>query len=161
MLKEKTKAPDFKLLDTEENEISLSDFLGKKVVLYFYPKDNTPGWTKQACVFAGVYDIFEEKNVIVIGVSKDSVKSHKKFKEKNKLPFILLSDKDGEVVKAYDVWNEKKIFGKSSLVKKIDKFNDINLCLSTEEKHKIYKYFEKDIINLERLINQDLSHWKY
>jgi len=112
MLKEKTKAPDFRLLDTEENEISLSDFLGKKVVLYFYPKDNTPGWTKQACVFAGVYDIFEEKNVIVIGVSKDSVKSHKKFKEKNKLPFILLSDKDGEVVKAYDVWNEKKIFGK-------------------------------------------------
>ncbi|MBO7737808.1 MAG: thioredoxin-dependent thiol peroxidase, partial [Clostridia bacterium] len=112
MLTVGTKAPDFTLLDKEGNTVSLSDFFGKKIVLYFYPKDNTPGCTKQACAFASAYDDFKSKDVTVIGISKDSVASHKKFAEKYSLPFVLLSDPELVAIKAYDVWQEKKMCGK-------------------------------------------------
>ncbi len=114
MLKEGMKAPDFTLPDKDGNMVSLSDFTGKKVVLYFYPKDNTTGCTRQACAFAVVYDVYRANDVPVIGISKDSVKSHKGFADKNNLPFILLSDPEMEVIKAYDVWQEKKMYGKTS-----------------------------------------------
>ncbi len=114
MLNIGTQAPDFTLNDKDGNPVSLSDFLGKKVVLYFYPKDNTPGCTRQACAFAGAYNIFREKGVEVIGISKDSVASHGKFAEKYNLPFILLSDPDLTAIKAYGVWQEKKLYGKVS-----------------------------------------------
>ncbi len=109
------KAPDFTLNDKNGNKVSLSSFLGKKVVLYFYPKDNTPGCTKQACAFADAYKQFEELQTVVIGISKDSVNSHLKFAEKYNLPFVLLSDPDLEAIKAYDVWQEKKMCGKVSM----------------------------------------------
>ena len=112
MLTVGNKAPDFTLNDKNGNAVSLSDFLGKKVVLYFYPKDNTPGCTRQACAFAGAYAAFKEKNVEVIGVSRDSVASHVKFAEKYNLPFVLLSDPELVAIKAYDVWQEKKMCGK-------------------------------------------------
>ena len=115
MLEVGTKAPDFTLRDKEGNEIKLSDFLGKKVVLYFYPKDNTPGCTRQACAFAGAYQGFLDKNVEVIGISRDSVASHQKFAEKYGLPFVLLSDPELVAIKAYDVWQEKKMCGKVSM----------------------------------------------
>ena len=108
------KAPDFTLNDQNGHPVSLSDFLGKKVVLYFYPKDNTPGCTRQACAFAGAYGAFHEKGVEVIGISKDSVASHVKFAEKYNLPFVLLSDPDLIAIKAYGVWQEKKLYGKVS-----------------------------------------------
>lgn len=114
MLEIGMKAPDFALNDKDGNKVSLSDFLGKKVVLYFYPKDNTPGCTRQACAFAGAYKEFKEKNVEVIGISRDSVASHVKFAEKHNLPFILLSDPELEAIKAYGVWQEKKLYGKLS-----------------------------------------------
>ena len=109
------KAPDFTLPDKDGNQVSLSDFKGKKVVLYFYPKDNTPGCTRQACAFAQNYSAFEEKGVVVIGVSKDSVASHVKFAEKHQLPFILLSDPELVAIQGYDVWKEKKLYGKVSM----------------------------------------------
>lgn len=112
MLEEKTKAPDFTLPDKDGNMVSLSDFLGKKVVLYFYPKDNTSGCTKQACAFAASYEDFKNKDVVVIGISKDSVVSHEKFAQKHALPFILLSDTDLVAIQSYDVWKEKKLYGK-------------------------------------------------
>ena len=112
MLEIGMKAPEFTLHDKDGNSVSLSDFLGKKVVLYFYPKDNTPGCTRQACAFAGLYGEFEKKGVQVIGVSKDSVASHVKFAEKYGLPFVLLSDTELEAIKAYGVWQEKKLCGK-------------------------------------------------
>ena len=115
MLEIGMKAPLFTLSDQEGNEVSLSDFAGKKVVLYFYPKDNTPGCTRQACAFAGAYEAFKSKDVVVIGVSKDSVASHKKFAEKYDLPFILLADPELQAIKAYDVWQEKKLYGKVSM----------------------------------------------
>lgn len=115
MLEAGMKAPQFTLQDKDGNEVSLSDFLGKKVVLYFYPKDNTPGCTKQACNFAEQYPVFEEKDIVVIGISKDSIKSHQRFAEKYSLPFILLSDPELEVIHAYDVWKEKKMYGKVSM----------------------------------------------
>ncbi len=115
MLEKGTKAPEFILKDKDGNEVALSDFAGKRVVLYFYPKDNTPGCTKQACGFAGMYDEFIELDVPVIGVSKDSSASHQRFVDKYNLPFILLSDTELEVIKAYDVWKEKKLYGKTSL----------------------------------------------
>ena len=95
--------------------ISLADFRGKKVVLYFYPKDSTPGCTREACAFAGAYEGFKQKDIAVIGVSKDSQTSHQKFAEKYNLPFILVSDPELEAIKAYDVWQEKKLYGKVSL----------------------------------------------
>ncbi len=115
MIQEGTKAPNFTLSDKDGNAVSLSDFLGKKVVLYFYPKDNTPGCTRQACAFAGAYQRFKQKDVAVIGISKDSVASHQKFAEKYDLPFILLSDPQGEVIGEYGVWKEKTMFGKTAL----------------------------------------------
>ena len=115
MLEVGMKAPNFTLADKEGNAISLSDFIGKRVVLYFYPKDNTPGCTRQACAFAEAYNGFKEKDVAVIGVSKDSVASHKRFAEKYNLPFILLSDPELIAVNAYGVWQEKKMCGKTSM----------------------------------------------
>lgn len=115
MLKIGEKAPAFTLSDKDGNKVALSDFLGKKVVLYFYPKDNTPGCTRQACAFAAAYEGFKQKNVEVIGISKDSVASHVKFAEKHGLPFILLSDPELEAIKAYGVWQEKKLCGKVSM----------------------------------------------
>ena len=112
MLEVGTKAPDFALLDKNENLIKLSDFLGKKIVLYFYPKDNTPGCTRHACAFAQSFDAFKKLDVVVIGISKDSVASHLKFADKHALPFILLSDPELQAIQAYDVWKEKKIAGK-------------------------------------------------
>ena len=109
------KAPDFTLCDKNGSPVSLSDFLGKKVVVYFYPKDNTPGCTRQACAFAGAYQEFKSKNVEVIGISKDSVSSHVKFAEKYDLPFVLLSDPELAAIKAYGVWQEKKNYGKISM----------------------------------------------
>ena len=114
MLKEGTKAPDFALADKDGNIVKLEDFAGKKLVLYFYPKDNTPGCTRQACAFASLYDGFKEKDVAVVGISKDSTASHQKFAEKYDLPFVLLSDPELEAIKAYDVWQEKKMYGKVS-----------------------------------------------
>lgn len=110
-----TQAPDFTLFDKNGNAVSLSDFLGKRVVLYFYPKDNTPGCTRQACAFAGAYKEFEARDVVVIGISRDSVASHQKFAEKYELPFILLSDPDRVAIEAYGVWQEKKNYGKVSM----------------------------------------------
>ena len=109
------KAPDFTLPDQNGTPVSLSDFRGKKVVLYFYPKDNTPGCSRQACAFAAAYEGFRAKNVAVIGVSKDSVSSHVKFAEKYNLPFRLLSDPDRVAIEAYGVWQEKKQCGKVSM----------------------------------------------
>ena len=115
MLELNTKAPDFTLTDKDGRQVSLSDFLGRKVVLYFYPKDNTPGCTRQACAFASAYAEFEQLGVTVIGISKDSVASHIRFAEKYNLPFVLLSDPDLQAIKAYDVWQEKKMCGKVSM----------------------------------------------
>lgn len=115
MLEVGTKAPDFTLPDKNGNPVSLSDFAGKRVVLYFYPRDNTPGCTRQACAFAQNYDVFKELGVEVIGVSKDSAASHEKFAAKYELPFILLSDSELTVLQAYDVWKEKKQYGKVSM----------------------------------------------
>ncbi len=106
------KAPDFTLCDKDGKTVSLSDFKGKKVILYFYPKDNTPGCTRQACAFGGAYAEFKNKNADVIGISRDSVASHVKFAEKHNLPFVLLSDPELEAIKAYGVWQEKKMCGK-------------------------------------------------
>jgi len=115
MLKVGDKAPDFALNDKDGNKRALSEFLGKKVILYFYPKDNTPGCTRQACAFAENYSEFKAKGVEVIGISKDSVASHVKFAEKYGLSFVLLSDPELEAIKAYDVWQEKKMCGKVSM----------------------------------------------
>ncbi|MBQ3192328.1 MAG: thioredoxin-dependent thiol peroxidase [Oscillospiraceae bacterium] len=115
MLENGIKAPDFTMNDKDGNSVSLSDFLGKKVVLYFYPKDNTPGCTRQACAFAAAYEGFKAKDVVVIGISKDSVASHQKFSQKYDLPFILLSDPELKVIQAYGVWQEKKLYGKVSM----------------------------------------------
>ena len=115
MLEIGTKAPDFTLPDQNGEEHSLSDYRGKKVILYFYPKDNTAGCTKQACGFADRYPLFKEKDAVILGVSKDSIASHKKFEEKYGLPFTLLSDTGLDVIKAYDVWKEKNNYGKISM----------------------------------------------
>ncbi|AVD35013.1 thioredoxin-dependent thiol peroxidase [Clostridioides difficile] len=115
MLSIGTRAPEFTLEDKDGNKVSMSDFKGKKVVVYFYPKDNTPGCTRQACAFRNAYDGFKKEDVQVIGISKDSIKSHQKFAEKHELPFILLSDPDLVAIKAFDVWKEKKMYGKTAL----------------------------------------------
>lgn len=136
MLEVNTQAIDFTLPDENGKEVTLSSFLGRKVVIYFYPKDNTPGCTKQACAFRNTFDEFEQENVVVIGISKDSVKSHKNFKEKYQLPFILLSDVNHEVIEKYDCWKEKKLYGKTYM----------GITRSTyvlDENGKIIKTFEK------------------
>ena len=115
MLEVGTKAPDFKLQDQNGEERKLSDYKGKKVILYFYPKDNTSGCTKQACNFGELMPQFTEKGAVILGVSKDSVASHKKFEEKFGLPFTLLSDPERKVIELYDVWKEKKNYGKITM----------------------------------------------
>ena len=115
MLEIGTKAPDFTLPDQNGVQRSLADFRGQKVILYFYPKDMTAGCTKQACTFGELYPQFREKGAVVLGVSKDTVASHKKFEEKYGLPFTLLSDTETAVIRAYDVWKEKKNYGKVSM----------------------------------------------
>ena len=115
MLEVGMKAPAFTVPDQNGNSVSLSDFAGKKVVLYFYPKDNTPGCTRQACAFAQNYAQFQAKDVMVIGISKDSTASHLKFAQKYELPFVLLSDPERQAIEAYGVWQEKKLYGKVSM----------------------------------------------
>ncbi len=115
MLQAGMKAPEFTLNDQHGAEVRLSDYMGKKVVLYFYPKDNTPGCTRQACAFAESYAAFKSQDVAVIGVSKDSVASHIKFAQKFDLPFVLLADPELQAIQAYDVWQEKKMYGKTSM----------------------------------------------
>ena len=115
MLEVGTKAPDFTLPDQNGKEHSLKEYLGRKVILYFYPKDNTSGCTKQACGFSERYPQFTEKGAVVLGVSKDTVESHKKFEEKYGLAFTLLADPERKVIEAYDVWKEKKNYGKVTM----------------------------------------------
>ena len=136
MLKIGDKAPLFTLPDKDGNPVSLADFLGKKVVLYFYPKDNTPGCTRQACAFSGLYGEFQKRGIEVIGVSRDSTASHTKFAEKHGLNFILLSDTELQVIKAYDVWQEKKLYGKVS-------FGVIRTTFIIDEEGKIAKVMPK------------------
>ncbi|WP_308682789.1 peroxiredoxin [Stomatobaculum longum] len=115
MLANGTKAPDFTLPDQNGQPRKLSEYLGQRVILYFYPRDMTAGCTKQACAFAELYPQFREKGAAVLGISKDSVASHKKFEEKYGLPFVLLSDPEKTVIQAYDVWKEKKMYGRVSM----------------------------------------------
>jgi len=112
MLQEGNKAPDFKLKDQNEKEISLSDYKGKNVILYFYPKDNTSGCTAEACSFRDDFPKFKKVETVILGVSPDSVESHKKFAKKYNLNFSLLADEDKEVIKKYDVWKEKSMYGR-------------------------------------------------
>ena len=114
MLNVGDKAPDFALQSQSGETVRLSDFRGTRVVLYFYPKDNTPGCTRQACAFAGAYEAFREKGALVIGISRDSTASHARFAEKHSLPFTLLSDPDRLAIEPYGVWQEKKLYGKVS-----------------------------------------------
>ncbi len=136
MLEVGTKAPDFTLPDQNGNVHSLSDYRGKKVILYFYPKDNTPGCTKQACGFAERYPKFTEKGAVVLGISKDSVASHKKFEEKYGLPFTLLADPELVAIQAYDVWQEKKNYGKTYM-------GVVRTTYLIDENGKIVKAFDK------------------
>lgn len=136
MLEIGTKAPDFTLPDQNGNMHSLSEYRGKKVILYFYPKDNTAGCTKQACGFAERYPQFTEKGAVVLGVSKDSVASHKKFEEKYGLPFTLLADPELAAIQAYDVWQEKKNYGKTYM-------GVVRTTYLIDEKGKIAKAFDK------------------
>ena len=115
MLKEGDKIPAFSVVDQDGKAFTAEDLAGQRTVLYFYPKDSTPGCTRQACAFAGAYALFGQKNAVVIGVSRDSVVSHKRFAEKNGLPFILLSDPERQAIEAYGVWQEKKNYGKVSM----------------------------------------------
>ena len=136
MLEIGTKAPDFTLPDQNGDLHSLSDYRGKKVILYFYPKDNTPGCTKQACGFAERYPQFIEKGAVVLGISKDSVASHKKFEEKYGLPFTILSDPELVAIQAYDVWQEKKNYGKTYM-------GVVRTTYLIDEEGKIAKAFDK------------------
>ena len=115
LLEAGAKAPQFTLPNAEGDPVSLADFAGKKVVLYFYPRDNTPGCTRQACAFAGAFEEFKQIDAVVIGISKDSTASHKKFAEKHGLPFLLLSDPELTAIQGYGVWQEKKNYGKVSM----------------------------------------------
>ena len=136
MLEVGTQAPDFTLPDQNGNRHSLSDYRGKDVILYFYPKDNTPGCTKQACGFAERYPQFIEKGAVVLGISKDSVASHKKFEEKYGLPFTILSDPELVAIQAYDVWQEKKNYGKTYM-------GVVRTTYLIDEEGKIAKAFDK------------------
>lgn len=136
MLQAGTKAPGFILNDKEGNPVSLADFAGKKVVLYFYPRDNTPGCTRQACAFRDAWPEYEGRGVAVIGVSKDSERSHRNFAEKQGLPFLLLADPALEAIQAYDVWKEKKLYGKVSM-------GVVRTTYVIDENGMIEKVFEK------------------
>ena len=136
MLKEGDIAPDFSLISDEGKDIKLSDFRGKKVVLYFYPKDNTPGCTKEACSFRDVYNDILLKGAVVIGISIDPPKSHKKFKEKFVLPFYLLSDPDHKVIEMYGQWVKKSMYGK-------EYFGTNRATFIIDENDKIIKIFDK------------------
>ena len=136
MLEVGTKAPNFTLPDQNGDLHSLSEYRGKKVILYFYPKDNTPGCTKQACGFAERYPKFTEKGAVVLGISKDSVASHKKFEEKYGLPFTILSDPELVAIQAYDVWQEKKNYGKTYM-------GVVRTTYLIDEEGKISKAFDK------------------
>lgn len=136
MLEIGTKAPDFTLPDQNGNMHSLSEYRGKKVILYFYPKDNTAGCTKQACGFAERFPQFTEKGAVVLGISKDSVASHKKFEEKYGLPFTLLADPELVAIQAYDVWQEKKNYGKTYM-------GVVRTTYLIDENGKIVKAFDK------------------
>ena len=136
MLEVGTKAPDFTLPDQNGSMHSLSEYRGKKVILYFYPKDNTAGCTKQACGFAERYPQFTEKGAVVLGISKDSVASHKKFEEKYGLPFTLLADPELVAIQAYDVWQEKKNYGKTYM-------GVVRTTYLIDENGKIVKAFDK------------------
>lgn len=129
-------APDFTLPDKDGNQVSLADYRGRKVVVYFYPRDNTPGCTRQACAFRDAYDGFRTEDIVVIGISKDSQASHQRFAEKHQLPFILLSDPDLEAITAYGVWQEKKMYGKVS-------FGVVRSTFVIDENGKIIKVFPK------------------
>ena len=131
-----TQAPDFSLPDQNGTVHTLSQYRGQRVVLYFYPKDMTAGCTKQACAFGELYPQFREKGAVVLGVSKDSVASHKRFEEKHGLPFTLLSDPEKEVIQAYDVWKEKKLYGKIS-------FGVVRTTYLIDEDGVIVKAFDK------------------
>lgn len=136
MLSVGQKAINFELPNENNEMISLNSFLGKKVVLYFYPKDNTPGCTKQACAFKSAYDDFKKEDIVVIGISKDSSKSHLNFKKKYDLPFILLSDVEHQVIEAYDVWKEKKLYGKTymGITRSTYVINEEGIIIKTFEK---------------------------
>lgn len=136
MLKEGTKAPDFVLKDYEEKEHKLSDYKGKKVVLYFYPKDDTPGCTKEACGFRDAYDDFKNKGAVVLGVSKDDSKSHGKFVDKYSLPFTLLSDPDHKVIEKYGAWGERSFMGRKYM-------GTARITYLVDEQGKILKVFPK------------------
>jgi peroxiredoxin len=136
MLEIGTKAPDFTLSDQNGNMHSLSEYRGKKVILYFYPKDNTPGCTKQACGFAERFPQFTEKGAVILGISKDSVASHKKFEEKYGLPFTILADPELVAIQAYDVWQEKKNYGKTYM-------GVVRSTYLIDENGKIVKAFDK------------------
>lgn len=140
MLEVGKKAPSFTLPDQKGNKISLKDFTGKKVVLYFYPKDDTPGCTKEACNFRDTLPDFKNVNAVVLGISADSVESHKKFAEKYNLPFTLLSDEDKKVVENYGVWKQKSMFGKKYMGVERTTF-------IIDEKGKIQKIFPKVRVN--------------
>jgi peroxiredoxin Q/BCP len=136
MLKENTIAPEFKLLNQDGKEICLGDFKGEKVLLYFYPKDDTPGCTKEACGFRDFRLELEAKGLKVVGISKDSVKSHKKFVEKYSLPFTLLSDESTETIKKYKAWGKKKMMGR-------EYEGTLRISYLIDEKGKILKAYEK------------------
>lgn len=136
MLQIGEKAPDFKLKDKDGNEITLSEFRGKKVVVYFYPKDNTPGCTRQACAFRDSYDGFRKEGIVVIGISKDSVASHQKFAENYELPFLLLADPDRVAIEGFGVWQEKKQYGKVS-------FGVVRSTFVLDEQGTVIKVFPK------------------
>ena len=149
MLKVGTKAPGFNLLDQNGIKRSLSDYKGQKVILYFYPKDMTSGCSKQACVFAELYPQFREKDAVVLGVSKDSVESHKKFEEKFGLPFTILSDPNQEVIQAYDVLKEKSMYGRKYM-------GVVRSTYLIDEKGIIAKTFDKvkPAYNAKQMLNE-------
>lgn len=130
------QAPDFTLPDKDGKQVALSDYKGQKVVVYFYPRDNTPGCTRQASAFRDAYDDFRASDIVVIGISKDSQASHQRFADKHQLPFILLSDPDLVAIKAYDVWQEKKMFGKVG-------FGVVRSTFVIDEEGMIIKIFPK------------------
>lgn len=136
MLEAGQKAPDFTLSDKDGNSVSLHDFAGKKVVVYFYPRDNTPGCSRQACAFAASYEKFKDNDVAVIGISKDSTASHQKFADKYSLPFILLSDPEHKVIEVFGAWAEKKMYGKIS-------FGTVRSTFIIDEKGVIEKVMPK------------------